>query len=529
MPRRPLVFGQFLLNPDQGTLLKQGERVAVGRRGILLLEALLKRQGEVLTKEELLDAAWPGTAVEESNLSVQIALLRKAIGVDPEGREWIATVPRIGYCFAASQPETGAPDHVASSRPSVAILPFNNLSADREQAFFADGLAEEIIAALSKVSGLLVIARSSSFAYRGASVDVRRIAKDLGVRYVVEGSVRKNGGRIRIFAQLSDGLTGSHLWADRYDRDLSDVFAVQDEIAQAIVTELSAVLNPAEAAQWPSIPCTGTTSLDAYQAFLRGRAMQRGATQNADVFRRTIELFREAIEHDPSYSAPYAALAMALAHDHYNRWSGDPESSLGEAAGLVDEAVKLNPRDPFAHGVAALVAMYGKDFARWQLEVDEALSLDPNFAPALSLRGALRMYSGNTRAAIGDLERAIRLDPLFTQGYLHHLGVAHLVAGDYETAAAIFRERILLVPDTDMSRACLASALGNLGYKDEARQVWSDLLAVKPTYTFATGVGRMPFKELTDLARIARGLERAGLLERQADGDPAEPPRSSAT
>jgi TolB-like protein len=282
MPRRPLVFGQFLLNPDQGTLLKQGERVAVGRRGILLLEALLKRQGEVVTKEELLDAAWPGTAVEESNLSVQIALLRKAIGVDPEGREWIATVPRIGYCFAASQLETGTPDRAASSRPSVAILPFNNLSADREQAFFADGLAEEIIAALE---GLRTARDRAQLELRiqgrfGGRAPHRQGTG--GVRYVVEGSVRKNGGRIRIFAQLSDGLTGSHLWADRYDRDLSDVFAVQDEIAQAIVTELSAVLNPAEAAQWPSIPCTGTTSSDAYQAFLRGRAMQRGATQNAD-------------------------------------------------------------------------------------------------------------------------------------------------------------------------------------------------------------------------------------------------------
>jgi tetratricopeptide (TPR) repeat protein len=252
---------------------------------------------------------------------------------------------------------------------------------------------------------------------------------------------------------LSDGVTGSQLWAEHYDRELHDAFAVQDEVARRIVTELSTALSPIEVAPWPGIASGATTNMEAYQCFLRGRAIQRGATQNVDVFQRTIDLFRQAIAHDPGYPAPYAALGMALAHAYYNRWTDDRERSLAEAHELVEKAIERDPGEPFAHGVAALVAMYRKDFRRWALEVDKALSLNPNFAPALSLRATLNIYSGSPRAAIRDLERAMRLDPYFTQGYLHHLGVAHIVAGDYETAVAILRERILLVPETDMSRA----------------------------------------------------------------------------
>ena len=257
MQGRRLAFGPFLLNPDNGTLLRQGKRVPVGRRGILLLEALLKRQGEIITKAELMDAAWLGAAVEESNLSVQIALLRKALGARPDGADWISTVPRIGYCLEHTSPGAGQPSEPIS-KPSLAILPFANLSSDPEQEYFADGLADEIIATLSKVPGLVIIARSSSFAYKGMSVDVRRIANDLNARYVAEGSVQRSGDRVRIVAQLSDGMTGSHLWAERYDRELVDIFAIQDEVARKIVAELSVAVQPVESAQWPGIASTGT-------------------------------------------------------------------------------------------------------------------------------------------------------------------------------------------------------------------------------------------------------------------------------
>jgi tetratricopeptide (TPR) repeat protein len=203
---------------------------------------------------------------------------------------------------------------------------------------------------------------------------------------------------------------------------------------------------------------------------------------------------------------------MALSHNHYNHWSADADHSLNEASRLVAEAVARDPSDPFAHGVAALIARYQKDYEMWENEVEAALALNPNFAPALSLRGILRMYTGNPGAAIRDLERAVRLDPHFSQTYLHHLGVAHIIVGEYETAVSLLKERIALVPETDMSRACLASALGNLGHFDEARQVWRELLAIHPKYTYADGISRMPFNNPEDLRKMASGLKRAGLF-----------------
>ncbi|WP_341317869.1 winged helix-turn-helix domain-containing protein [Paraburkholderia sp. IMGN_8] len=331
MQGQRFTFGPFLLNLDNGTLQRQGERVAVGRRGILLLAALLKRPGEIVTKAELMDAAWPGTAVEESNLSVQIALLRKAVGLASDGEGWITTIPRIGYCLKGSVATSEEAVDQPSKKPSLAILPFANLSNDTDQDFFADGLADEIITTLSKIPGLVVIARSSSFAYKGMSIDVRRIASELGARYIVDGSIRKSGDRIRVVAQLSDGVSGSHLWAERYDRELHDMFAVQDEVARKIVAELNAALSPVEVALYPGVASGGTTHMEAYQCFLRGRAMQRGATQNVAVFERTSDLFRQAIALDPDYPAPYAALGMALAYAYYNRWTDDPERSLTEA------------------------------------------------------------------------------------------------------------------------------------------------------------------------------------------------------
>ena len=503
-------FGEFLLNPENGTLTRNGQSVPIGRRGALLLEVLLKRQGEIVSKEDLIDAAWTGRAVEESNLSVQIAILRKAIGLDASGHEWIHTIPRVGYCFRTQLEE---PDGrgILRKRLSIAVLPFANLGPDED--FFTDGIADEIITTLSKVPGLVVIARTSSFIYRRRSVDIRKIADELGVRFILEGSVRRNGDRVRIVGQLCEGMTGRQLWSAKYDRDFSDIFSLQDDVARSIGIELLTVLNPVEAAEWPLFSAAGTTNAEAYEAYLRGRAMQRGATQNADIFRRTMEYFRRAITCDPGYAAPYAALAMALSHNHYNRWTDDSSRSLDEAARLVTEAVARDPNDPFAHGVAALIAKYQKNYGKWEAEVEVALALNPNFAPALSLRGILRMYTGNPCAAIRDLERAVRLDPHFSQNYLHHLGVAHIIVGEYDTAVSLLKERIALVPETDMSRACLAAALGSLGRLDEARQVWRELLALHPRYTFSNGIGRMPFENPDSLARIASGLEQAGLCD----------------
>ncbi|MEO8669351.1 MAG: FlgO family outer membrane protein, partial [Bauldia sp.] len=241
-------FGPFRLDVARGTLLRNGAPIAISSRALALLHALLEADGGVVTKSQLMDAGWPNATVEESNLTVQIAALRKCLTSLSGSEDWIATVPRVGYRLVRSETATASPKvdvspmMTATGKPSIAVLPFVNMSSDPEQDYFAAGIAEDLITDLSKVRGLVVIARNSSFAYSGKPADVRTIAKELGVRYVVEGSVRRAADRVRINAVLIDANDNSHLWADRFDRDLLDIFALQDEVVEKIVNALADVL-----------------------------------------------------------------------------------------------------------------------------------------------------------------------------------------------------------------------------------------------------------------------------------------------
>jgi TolB-like protein len=247
-------FGAFIMDAKLRLLMKDGMPVSVGHRGLALLEALLSSGGRVLGKSELMEIAWPDQVVEESNLTVQIAALRKIVGKRPDGEEWIVTVPRVGYRFLHTTPETAKIDQPDSARvgrfsdarPSIAVLPFTNLSTSREQEFIADGMTDDIIAALSRIGALFVISRGSSFALKGRAVPAGEAAQVLGVRYVLDGSVRTLADRIRVTAQLTDTLSGSSIWAERYDGDSADIFAVQDDITRSIVQALHINLSIGE-------------------------------------------------------------------------------------------------------------------------------------------------------------------------------------------------------------------------------------------------------------------------------------------
>jgi adenylate cyclase len=391
---------------------------------------------------------------------------------------------------------------------SVAVLPFANISGDPEQEYFSDGITEDIITDLSKVSGLLVIARNSSFAYKGKNIDIRTVGRELGVRSVLEGSIRRAGNRVRISAQLVDAGNGAHVWAERYDRDLTDIFAVQDEVTQRIVDSLKIKLAPAEAANIASIP---TRSLEAHDLVLRGREFLFGANKNRETFEHAERCFKRALELDPDYAQAYASLGWAYQFDYQNRWSADPENALSRAAESADAAIDKDPKEPFARAIAAMVAMWNGDLDRGAIEAGIALSLNPSLTLGYSILAAVHLYSGRPLEAIPIFERAIRLDPMRDQQYLHFLGVAHLLAGHYETAAAVLKQRILRVPNTDFTRAVLASALGYLGEIDEARRVWGELQEINPKYAFAEHFARLPFKHQEDVAKIAEGLTKAGL------------------
>jgi len=393
-------------------------------------------------------------------------------------------------------------------RPSIVVLPFANMSRDLEQEYFSDGITEDIITDLSKVSGLFVIARNSAFVYKDKAVHVPQVCRDLGVRFALEGSIRKAGNRVRVTAQLIDGTTGGHVWAERYDRDLTDIFELQDDVTRHIVGALKVTLSDAEKS---SIAEVGTRNVEAHDLFLKGRELL--ARKNRENFDRWMACFRRAVELDPDYSDAYAGLSLGYSLDYQNRWSDQPDLSLAEAERFADLAIAKDDKNPFAHNIAALAAMNRKDCRRWTDESERALSLNPNYPPAIMGRGIMHIYNGQPAKAIPYFERALRLDPTLPAQYLHFLGMAHLVAGDYDQAAKMFRDRVTADPGTDMSRAFLASALGHLGRAEEARRVWQELKQINPRYSFADHVDRLPFKDPADAERIAEGVRKAGLSD----------------
>jgi adenylate cyclase len=411
-----------------------------------------------------------------------------------------ATAPAAARSNAAETPD------VATA--SIAVLPFTNMSGDPEQEYFSDGISEDIITDLSKIAGLMVIARNSSFTFKGRSVDVRAIGRDLGVRSVLEGSIRRAANRVRITAQLIDAATGARLWADRYDRDLTDIFEVQDDVTRRIVDALKVTLSPAENARLAN---TGTTNIESYNCFLRGRELLFGSTKNRETFEQSKTSLMRAIEFDPNYAQAYAGLGFAYTLDYQNRWSDDPDGSLPLAKHYAEQAIEKDPKEPISRVVAAMVASRERDLDRATSEAQIALSLNPNYALAYNVLGGIRSYSGQPLEAIPMLERAMRLDPAHSEQYLHFLGMAYLLAGKDETAATLFRERIVLVPRTDFSRAPLASALGHLGEVDEARRIWRELMEINPKYSFSEHFGRLPFQRQEDVQRIVDGLAKAGL------------------
>ena len=415
---------------------------------------------------------------------------------------------QLASAAANSQKPNAANPAAKASAASIAVLPFTNMSGDAEQEYFSDGISEDIITDLSKIAGLLVIARNSSFTYKGHSVDVRAVGRELGVRSVLEGSIRRAGQRVRIAAQLIDAETGGHLWADRYDRDLTDIFEVQDDVTRRIVDALKVTLSPAEQARLAE---SEPSNIDAYDSFLRGRELMLGKEKNRATFEGAITFLKKALTLDQNYSQAHACLAFAHIFDYQNRWSDDPDNSLQLAKQYAQQAIEKDANEPLAHCVAGLAALFARDVDHAKSEADLALRLNPNSAIAHNLLGNICISSGRPLEAIPAIERAMRLDPAFTHQSLHFLGTAHLFAGKYETAAALLRQRIVLVPETDFSRVALASALGHLGQLDEARRTWAELKEINPRYSFSEYISRRPLRP-EDAERIAGGLAKAGLL-----------------
>jgi adenylate cyclase len=491
-----------VVEESDGDLMGDGVNIAARLEGIAKPGAICLSEDAYRQVKARLDLAVTDLGQTQlKNIAEPVRVYSLEVGVPANAKSATPAKPA-----APEKPSVGL---APPDKPSIAVLAFQNMSGDPEQEYFADGITEDVITDLSKVGGLLVIARNSSFAYKGKAVDIRVVARELGVRSVLEGSIRRAGNRVRITAQLIDAETGGHLWADRFDRELSDIFAVQDEVARRIVDALKIKLSPGEVAMLGAIE---TTNSKAHDFFLAGREALFVTSRNREVFERSTDLFAQAIAEDPSYGEPYAGLAMAQNLNWQNHWTDDWSQSLEKAERYLGLALQKSAQVAFVHYVAAVFYLWKKDLDRSAAEADAALNLNPNYALAHNSRGIVNIYRGEPLAAVPHIEQAMRLDPLFSQQYIHFLGSAYLVAGKYEAAAALFKERIRLAPKTDLSRAFLAVALGHLGEVEEAGRFWRELMEINPKYSFAEHVGRLPFRNRTDVDRLAEGLSKAGIL-----------------
>src|SRR5216683_3096497 len=399
-----------------------------------------------------------------------------------------------------------APAPAVPHKPSIAVLPFTNMSGDAEQEYFTDGMTEDLITDLSKISALFVIARNSSFAYKGRSVKVQEIGRDLGVRFVLQGGIRKVGNRVRITAQLIDAGSGGHLWAERFDRDLTDIFSTQDEVVEKIVGALAVTLTQGEEQR---LRRRGTGNVEAYESWLRARELLAPGTRESFVQARA--MYRRAIEIDPNFAAPHAGFALAAISDYASDWALDPAQALDEAERWARRAVELNDQEPLSHMALGSVLLWRRDLVGALTEFRRMVALDPNFASGYTAMGLGLMYAGQPAEALESIAVAMRLDPHYPSIVLHFLAQAEFSLGKYDMAAQHLRERIARTPGTDSSRMMLAACYGHLGRLEDARMAWAELLKVNPGFSLVQREHVLPYKNAADFRRIADGLAKAGL------------------
>jgi TolB-like protein/DNA-binding winged helix-turn-helix (wHTH) protein len=477
MFNQPVAFGPFLLDMHRAALLRDGRSVAVGNKGLLLLQALLLSPGKAVDKTTLMEAAWPGTAVEESNLSVQIAALRKLLGPSEDGGEWIATVPRVGYRFVG--PVSGPPLSVDVETlrpaepvaqflgPSIAVLPFSILGGGGDKEYVADGITDDIITALTRFRWFRVIARNSSFAYKGRSVDARQIAQDLGVRYLLEGSVRHSPQRIRISAQLIDATSGSHVWAERYDLELADVFAIQDEIAERVAGAIEPELLKTESKLAAS---RHTGNMTAWDLVRRGAWHFHKVSQESHLKAR--DLFRQACAADPDLPEAHIWLARVSAGLVAYGWSQTPSTDIKEGTEAAAKAIYLDANDPYAHYAFAITSAHADAPKQAVLAAERAIQLSPSFALGHLVLGLARLYNGQALDAIAPLEHGLVLNPSDPQNFvwLGLLAWAQLFSGQADAALINANRALTLRPTWRGTFSALACCNVALDRMDEAHR-----------------------------------------------------------
>jgi TolB-like protein/Tfp pilus assembly protein PilF len=527
----PFVFEDYCLDAERRELKRGSELIAIGPKVFDLLLFLVQNREQMVTRDDLLQAVWGGRIVSESTLTSHINAARKAICDTGKEQRLIRTVARRGLRFVGGVQEeppvsisvtdksidtAHARDRLQSDatlpdNPSVAVLPFRNLSGDIEQDYFADGVVEDIITALSRMRWLFVIARNSSFAYKGRAIDEKQIGRELGVRYIVEGSVRRSESRVRITGQLVDAKTGAHLWAERFEGTLDDIFVLQDQFATSIVGAIAPQLERAEIERARKKP---THNLSAYDNYLRAMPLLHRGTREA--IDEALPLFYNAVKLDPEFAAAYAMAAWCHFWRKINGWMTEPAQNVAEGLRLARLAVELGKDDAVAltragHALAHLSGDLDGAIAL----LDRALLLNPNLAAAWFLGGFLRTERGDPDAAIDYFTRAMRLSPQDPEMFRMQAGMAlsHLFAERFDMASSWAEQAFRELPSFLVLVAVIAASHALAGRTEQARAAVSHMQKLDPTFRISSVEGWMPIRRPEHLARLVAGLRRAGLPE----------------
>jgi TolB-like protein len=497
----PLVFGDYTLDIDRRELSRGDERVALAPQVFDLLVYLVRNRDRVVSKDDLIEAVWGGRIVSESAVTTRLNAVRNAIGDSGAEQRLIRTVSRRGVRFVGGVREESGPlgataltsrpagtaaltrEKTAVSvpltlpdKPSIAVLPFANLGGDPEQEYSADGMVEEIITALSRIRWLFVIARNSSFTYKGQAVDVKQVGRELGVRYVLKGSVRKAGRHVRIAAQLIDTQSGAHLWADRFDGSLEDVFDLQDQVAISVAGAIEPTLQAAETCRSAQRP---TSDLTAYDLYLRAYAI---VLSSAKQIPEALRLLEQAIERDPHYGPALAWAAVCCERLIVDGQSEDPKRDREKGIDFARRGLQVAGDDAAVLANAAYaLAYFGEDVGAMMALIDRALALNPNYARGWHIKGILSLFAGDPEAAIEHVETSLRLSPRARTGLASYIiGAAHFISGHFEAALPKLVLMIQEDPSFPHAYRYLAACYAHLGRLDEAREIVKRLNAINP-------------------------------------------------
>lgn len=505
-------FGPFRLDVAAKILFHGPEPVALGERAVALLCMLVERAGAPVSRDALVEAAWPGLAIEESNLTVQISALRRAFDRASSDADWIETLPRRGYryvgpavtiCTAGTAPR---PALALPDRPSVAVLPFANLSDDAGQDYFADGMVEEITAGLSRIKWLFVVARNSSLIYKGRAVDVTRIGRELGVRYLLQGSLRKSGDRVRVSAHMIEAATGIHLWTERFDRPLDDIFALQDEIALNVVGAIEPSLRRAEVER---VTRKRPDDLGAYDLVLRAQPDVYSGMPEPST--RALTLLERALGLDRDYSLAHAFTAMC----HHNLFLRAGLHEENRAASIRHARIAIQQGQDDAHALTFAgfsIGMDGHDQDAAFAAFEAALAVSPSSAITYILGSVVLAWAGRAERAIEWSEKGMRLSPFDPWAFaaFHALMLGSFVLGRYEEAANAAHKAVQSNPAHSISYMLLAAALAKLGRLADARAAAARVLELQPAFRYDrqfAGVDCAP----SLAAVLGEGLRAVGL------------------